>query len=78
MPFKEVIGVLNDIGTEELAHLEMISAIVHQLTRNMTIEQIKEAGFDTYFVDHTADLSAGSVWYTVFRQILPIKRRRNN
>ena len=56
MPFKEVIGVLNDIGTEELAHLEMISAIVHQLTRNMTIEQIKEAGFDTYFVDHTAGI----------------------
>lgn len=56
MPFKEVIGVLNDIGTEELAHLEMISAIVHQLTRNMTIEQIKEAGFDTYFVDHTTGI----------------------
>lgn len=54
MPYKEAIGVLNDIGTEELAHLEMVSAIVHQLTRNMTMEQIKEAGFDTYFVDHTA------------------------
>ncbi len=56
MPYKECIGVLNDIGTEELAHLEMISAIVHQLTRNMTIEQIKESGFDTYFVDHTAGI----------------------
>lgn len=44
----------NDVGTEELAHLEMVSAIVHQLTRNMTMEQIKESGFDTYFVDHTA------------------------
>lgn len=54
MPYKEVIGVLNDVGTEELAHLEMVSAIVHQLTRNMTMEQIKESGFDTYFVDHTA------------------------
>jgi len=54
MPYKEAIGVLNDIGTEELAHLEMVSAIVHQLTRDMTMEQIKEAGFDTYFVDHTA------------------------
>ena len=42
------------VGTEELAHLEMVSTIVHQLTRNMTIEQIKEAGFETYFVDHTA------------------------
>lgn len=56
MPYKECIGVLNDIGTEELAHLEMVSAIVHQLTRNMTIEQIKESGFDTYFVDHTAGI----------------------
>ncbi len=43
-------------GTEELAHMEMICAIVHQLTRNLTIEQIKEAGFDTYFVDHTSGL----------------------
>lgn len=56
MPYKEAIGVLNDIGTEELAHLEMVSTIVHQLTRNMTIEQIKESGFDTYFVDHTAGI----------------------
>ncbi|MDF2655308.1 MAG: manganese catalase family protein [Bacillota bacterium] len=54
MPYKEAIGVLNDVGTEELAHLEMVSAIVHQLTRNMTMEQIKASGFDTYFVDHTA------------------------
>ena len=54
MPYKQCIGVLNDIGTEELAHLEMVSAIVHQLTRNMTMEQIKKAGWDTYFVDHTA------------------------
>lgn len=56
MPYKEVVGILNDIGTEELAHFEMIGAIVHQLTKDMTIEQIKEAGFDTYFVDHTAAL----------------------
>jgi len=56
MPYKAVVGVLNDIGTEELAHLEMVSSIVHQLTRDMTIEQIKEAGFDTYFVDHTSGI----------------------
>ena len=43
-----------DIGTEELGHLEMIGAIVHQLTRSMTPEEIKRAGFDAYFVDHTA------------------------
>lgn len=54
MPFDGPIATLTDIGTEELAHLEMVSTIVHQLTRNMTIDQIKEAGFETYFVDHTA------------------------
>ena len=53
MPYAEVKGILTDIGTEELAHVEMISAILYQLTRNLTIEQIKESGFDTYFVDHT-------------------------
>ena len=58
MPFKQAVGVLNDIGTEELGHLEMVSAIVHQLTRNMTIEQIKAAGWETYFVDHTAGVYA--------------------
>ena len=54
MPFRDVAGILTDIGTEELGHLEMVMTIVHQLTRNMTIEQIKEAGFSEYFVDHTA------------------------
>jgi spore coat protein JC len=58
MPYKEAIGVLNDVGTEELAHLEMVCAIVHQLTRNMTIEEVKAAGFETYFVDHTAGVYA--------------------
>jgi len=53
MPDKKVAGLLTDIGTEELAHFEMISAIVHQLTRDLTIEQIKEQGFADYFVDHT-------------------------
>ena len=54
MPYDKVKGVLTDIGTEELAHSEMISAIVHQLTRTMSMEDIKNSGFDTYFVDHTA------------------------
>lgn len=53
MPVKEVKGILTDIGTEELGHMEMISAIVHQLTRNLTPEQIKQSGFGAYFVDHT-------------------------
>ena len=56
MPYKECQATLTDIGTEELGHMEMICAIVHQLTRNLTMEQIKEAGFDTYFVDHTVGL----------------------
>jgi len=56
MPFREVAGALTDIGTEELAHLEIVAAILHQLTRNMTMEEIKAAGFETYFVDHTAGI----------------------
>ena len=52
-PWNEIKGVLTDIGTEELAHVEMISAILYQLTKNLTPQQIKESGFDTYFVDHT-------------------------
>lgn len=44
------------IGTEELAHLEMVGALVYQLTRNLTIEEIKKSGFDTYFVDHTTGI----------------------
>lgn len=56
MPYRPVAGVLTDIGTEELAHLEMISAMVYQLTRNLTIEQIKAQGFADYFVDHTSGI----------------------
>ncbi len=54
MPYREVSGILTDVGTEELAHVEMISAILHQLTRNLSTEDIQRSGFDTYFVDHTA------------------------
>ena len=50
MPYPELKGLLTDIGTEELGHLEMIGAIVHQLTRKMTPEEIKKSGFDAYFV----------------------------
>lgn len=52
-PYKEVAGLLNDIGTEELAHLEMIGAIVYQLTRNLSMDEIEKSGFDKYYVDHT-------------------------
>lgn len=54
MPYAQLKGLLTDIGTEELGHLEMIGAIVHQLTRNLTPEEIKKGGFDAYFVTHTA------------------------
>ena len=54
MPYPELKGLLTDIGTEELGHLEMVGTIVHQLTRSLSDEQIKTAGFDAYFVDHTA------------------------
>ena len=74
MPYAELKGLLTDIGTEELGHLEMVGTIVHQLTRNLTEEQIKAAGFDTYFVDHTTGVyptaasgfpwSAGSIQVT--------------
>lgn len=53
MPYRTVTGLLTDVGTEELAHMEIISAMVHQLTRNLTMEQIREQGFADYFVDHT-------------------------
>ncbi len=56
MPYAEVKGLLTDIGTEELAHVEMISAILYQLTKNLSTEDIKASGFDTYFVDHTTGI----------------------
>lgn len=56
MPYPELKATLTDIGTEELGHLEMIGAIVYQLTRNLTIDEIKKAGFDDYFVDHTTGI----------------------
>lgn len=56
MPNPELKAILTDVGTEELAHLEMVGAIVYQLTRNQTPEQIKKAGFDAYFIDHTTGI----------------------
>ena len=66
MPYAELKGLLTDIGTEELGHLEMIGTIVHQLTRNLTEEQIRSAGFAPYFLDHTTSVyptaASGSPW----------------
>lgn len=56
MPYPELKAILTDIGTEELAHLEMISALVYQLTRNLTPEQIKAGGFQDYFINHTTGI----------------------
>lgn len=54
MPYPELKALLTDIGTEELGHLEMVGTIVHQLTRNLSEEDVRKAGFESYFVDHTA------------------------
>ncbi len=67
MPVPELKATLNDIGVEELNHLEMIGAIVYQLTRDLSEEEIKKAGFDAYFVDHTTGIypaSAAGVPFT--------------
>ncbi len=56
MPYGEQKAVLTDIGTEELAHLEMIAAIVHQLTRNLSAEELEAQGFAPYYIDHTAGI----------------------
>lgn len=67
MPWAELRGLLTDIGTEELGHLEMVGALMYQLTKNLTVEEIKKAGFDAYFVDHTTGVypaSAAGVPFT--------------
>lgn len=73
MPYPELKGLLTDIGTEELGHLEMIGAVVHQLTRKLSIDEIKKAGFDAYFVDHTAGVyptaASGFPWSAASMQV---------
>ena len=67
MPYPELKAILTDVGTEELGHLEMIGAIVYQLTKNLTPEEIEKNGFADYFVDHTTGIyptSAGGQSYT--------------
>lgn len=66
MPYPELKAVLTDIGTEELGHMEMVAAVVQQLTRKMTEEEILASGYDAYFVDHTAGVfpqfASGTPW----------------
>ena len=73
MPFDELKGLLTDIGVEELGHLEMIGAIVHQLTRNMKDEQYRDPAFAPYFVDHTAGVyptaASGFPWSASSMQV---------
>ena len=64
MPNRMASAVLNDVGTEELAHLELVSTIVHQLTRNLSMEEIEKSGFGPYYIDHTVGIwpqAAGGV-----------------
>ena len=71
-PYNEVKATLTDIGTEELAHMEMICAMVHQLTRNLTPEEINVSGFAPYFVDHTNGVyqiaASGIPWTATYYQ----------
>lgn len=73
MPYPELKGLLTDIGTEELGHLEMVGTLVHQLTRNLSEDQIRTAGFDTYFVDHTTGVypqfASGYPWSASTMQV---------
>ncbi len=73
MPYSELKGLLTDIGTEELGHLEMVGTIIHQLTRDLNEDQIKTAGFDTYFVDHTTGVfpqfASGTPWTAATMQV---------
>ena len=66
MPYPELKGILTDIGTEELGHLEMVGTIIHQLTRNLTDEQVQASDFAQYFVDHTTGVyptaASGAPW----------------
>ena len=67
MPYAELKGLLTDIGTEELGHLEMVGTIIYQLTRDLSVEEIKKAGFEQYYVDHTTGVypsSASGVPFT--------------
>lgn len=73
MPFDELKGLLTDIGTEELGHLEMVGAIVHQLTRNLKDSQIQDSAFAPYFVDHTTGVyptfASGTPWTAATMQV---------
>ena len=72
MPYRELQGLLTDVGVEELGHLEMIGTLVYQLTRNLSVDDIKKGGFDAYFVDHTTGVypqsAGGTPWSAMTMQ----------
>ena len=73
MPFDELKALLTDIGVEELGHLEMVGAIIHQLTRNLKDHQIQDSPFAAYFVDHTTGVyptaASGAPWSAFSMQV---------
>ena len=73
MPYDVARGLLTDVGTEELSHLEMIGTLVYQLTRNLSEDDIRTAGFDAYFVDHTTGIyptaASGYPWNASSMQV---------
>ena len=73
MPFDDQKGLLTDIATEELGHLEMVAAIVHQLTRNLKEKDIENSPLEAYFVDHTAGIyptaASGFPWTAASMQV---------
>ena len=74
MKDRRVAGVLTDVGTEELAHLEIVGAMVHQLTRDLTPEEIEKSGFAPYYVDHTLGVwpqAAGGIPFNAYPNVLP-------
>ena len=73
MPNPRLKALLTDIGTEELSHLEIVGTIIHQLTRNLSDEQIKDSTFAQYFVDHTTGVypaaASGFPWNAASMQV---------
>ena len=77
MPDQKSKAILNDIGTEELAHLEMVGTIVHQLTKDASIEEIEKAGLSEYYTDHGVDVypsSAAGVPFTAAYDAVALRR----
>ena len=69
MPDRKIVGILTDVGTEELAHLEMIGSILYQLTRNLSAEEIEKSPLAQYFTDHTTGVyptAASGAPYSAF------------